>query len=202
MSATGGGAMLCSAGLGGSCTGDKIFRASCSNDRICSLCSWRRISSAPISRSTSCLMALKLRFRRPIQRPAVRAAPGRRSGPSTSRATRPTRSSSEKLIPNISQCSRVFADRLFDFFSLHVEGSTLGDRLACRRVARWAGWRRVSGGVGRLFVVVHGLAKALDRLAHVGAEVFQFLGAKYQNDHHQNDDPVFPVKNAHAAIPL
>ncbi|MNP55071.1 hypothetical protein D3C76_1496820 [compost metagenome] len=72
-----------------------------SSAMMCSLCSWRRISSAPISRSTSVLMALKLRLRRPIHRPAVRAAPGSRSGPSTSSAIRPISSSSPKLIPNM-----------------------------------------------------------------------------------------------------
>src|SRR5689334_12306951 len=167
---------------------------------MCSLCSCRRISSAPISRSTSCLIALKLRFRRPTHRPAVRAAPGKRSGPSTSRATRPTSSSSEKLIPNISLRSHVFADRLFDFLRLHVDGVRLVHRgLRLYRRNR-LGRGRVR--VGRFFVVVHGFLETLDRLADVSAEVFQFLGAEYQYHDNQNDDPVFPVKNAHAAAPL
>ncbi|MOA63266.1 hypothetical protein D3C78_1889380 [compost metagenome] len=66
-------------------------------------------------------------------------------------------------------------------------------------------WNRLGRGrcrIGRFLVIVHGFAKALDRLADVSAEVFQLLGAEHQYDNNQNDDPVFPVKNAHVAAPL
>ena len=69
-------------GCAGGVSGLRMRLASSSICRMCSLCSWRRMSSAPISRSTSILMLLKLRLSRPIHKPAVRAAPGRRSGPS------------------------------------------------------------------------------------------------------------------------
>ncbi|MNY62942.1 hypothetical protein D3C86_1998350 [compost metagenome] len=70
------------------------------------------------------------------------------------------------------------------------------------RLDRWHRLGRGRSRIGRLFVVVHGFLEALDRLADVGAEVFQFLGAEYQYDNNQDDDPVFPVKNAHVAAPL
>src|SRR5690606_35672904 len=52
----------------------------------------------------------------------------------------------------------------------------------------------------RLFVVIHGFAKALDRFANVAAQTFEFLGAEYQYHDNQDDDPVFPVKNTHEAF--
>src|SRR5690606_30785859 len=120
-------------------------------------------------------------------------APGRRSGPNTTSATRPTSSSSEKPISNMGRGS-VLACRLFDLLRLGVEGLRLVQLLAGRR----GGLLRL----GRLVVVaVHGLAEALDGFAQVGAQVLEAFGAEYQNHHDQDDDPVFPIENAHAISP-
>eukprot|EP01133_Synstelium_polycarpum_P006032 gene6033-6994_t len=115
--------------------------------------------------------------------PAVRAAPGSRSGPNTSRATRATSNSSEKLIPNMRH-DLFFADGLFESWCCGVEGLRLIQRLDWRLSASF-------------FFITHGFAKPLDRLTDIGTQGLEFLGAENQYDHHQNDDPVFPVKNAH-----
>src|SRR5690606_3487502 len=136
-----------------------------SMSRMFSLCSCRRISSAPISRSTSVLMDRKLRLMRPIHSPAVRAAPGRRSGPRTIRATSPTRSSSLKPISNMARPGSVFLDRVFDLAGLTVDHGAL---LLVRYLL--VGLVGLLLFAGLLFIGgVHRLAKALDGVAQVRA---------------------------------
>ena len=69
------------------------------------------------------------------------------------------------------------AGRLFDFLRLHVNGVRLVQRRSGVGLRRSSGLCRRNHRLGRLFVVVHGFAKALDRFADVGAQVLEFLGA-------------------------
>src|SRR5690606_14016196 len=144
------------------------------------LCSCRRISSAPISRSTSFLMLLKLRLSRPIHRPALRAASGKRSGPSTIKATRATSSSSLKPTSNmiehygrVRDASSVFLDRVFDLARFAFDGLPL--------LLFYRGRRLVIVGANRL-------AKALDRIAKIGTQALEALGAEQHDDDEQDDE--------------
>lgn len=66
----------------------------------CSLSFWRSSSASSWALISRC-MPETVRLIRPIHIPAVRAALGRRSGPSTSRATTPMNRSSRKPMSNM-----------------------------------------------------------------------------------------------------
>jgi len=138
--------MLCSAtgvtGFACSCTGVRILRASCSNDRMCSLCSWRRIFVGADFPFNFLFDGVETAFQTPDPQTGRARGAGQAFRPEYQQGHEPTSSSSEKLIPNISQCSRVFADRLFDFSACtsKVRRSVIG-WVACG----WTGW---AGGTG------------------------------------------------------
>src|SRR5690606_7192799 len=111
--------------------------------------------------------------------PAVRATLGSRSGPSTSSATTAISAISLKPTSNMAgtpaarRCRRSGVD-------------ALGLRALGRRVRRGVGMQL------RLLVVavLHALLEALDGAADILADVAQALGAEYQCDDHQHDQPV------------
>src|SRR5690606_4555381 len=78
--------------------------------------------------------------------------------------------------------------RLLDALGLGVDGLLLRGLCGLRLL-------RLLGGA---VLGIHGLAEALDGLAQIGTQVFQALGAEYQDDYDQDNQPVFPVENAHA----
>src|SRR5262249_48183530 len=125
---------------------------------IASLCSCRRISSMPISRSISVRIVVNVRLARPIQSPNVRSAFGMRSGPRTNSAITQIRASSEKLISNI----RVV------FVRVDLSG------------LQFAFDHTFLAGGRRLFFFLHRGTESLDGGAEIRAERLQALRSEQQ----------------------
>src|SRR6185295_1250804 len=119
----------------------------------------------PISRSISVFNALNVRDMRPTQRPSVRNAPGRRSGPRTSSAITPTTTSSGKLISNI---------------------RVLFARVSVTRCAFYLAFDHAFARCRCVLFFLDGGSESFDRAAEICAERLQPFGAEQQ--HHDAED--------------
>src|SRR6185369_6437381 len=76
------------------------------------------------------------------------------------------------------------------FLGFHVDVALVGH----------LGWRR--SWLRRLLVVIlHAILEALDGFAQVGTDIAQFLGAEYQHDDYQDDQPVPNAHRTHYKTP-